>query len=142
MLVFSILQILGPRTIPRSRIRDAFPFCLHYISDEAKAPLEVVLSHIRKIVDAEATDEQLVERFAHGHEEPAFATLLRRHGPMVLGVSQGILRQLQDAEDVFQATFLLLARKAGSGSRKKLRPPWSDWPSDPNSPAKKPPFRG
>ena len=90
----------------------------------AKAPLDVVLSHIRKIVDAEATDEQLVERFAHGHEELAFATLLRRHGPMVLGVSQGILRQLEDAEDVFQATFLLLARKAGSIRKRESVASW------------------
>jgi RNA polymerase sigma factor (sigma-70 family) len=84
----------------------------------AKAPLEGVFHHIRKMVDAqtlaEATDEQLVERFARGHEEPAFAALLKRHGPMVLSVSQGILRQLEDAEDFFQATFLLLARKASS----------------------------
>src|SRR6266404_1516817 len=94
----------------------------------AKAPLDVVVRHIRKIVDVqalvEATDEQLVERFARGHEELAFATLLRRHGPMVLGVSQGILRQREDAEDVFQATFLLLARKAGSIRKRQSVASW------------------
>src|SRR5260370_14748126 len=94
----------------------------------AKAPLEDVVHHIRKMVDAqtlaEATDRQLVERFVRGHEELAFATLLRRHGPMVLGVSLGILRQLEDAEDVFQATFLLLARKAGSIRKRESVASW------------------
>ncbi len=94
----------------------------------AKAPLEGVFQHIRKMVDAqtlaEATDEQLVERFARGHEEPAFAALLRRHGPMVLSVSHGILRQLEDAEDVFQATFLLLARKASSIRKRAAVASW------------------
>jgi RNA polymerase sigma factor (sigma-70 family) len=94
----------------------------------AKAPLEDVVHHIRKMVDAqilaEATDRQLVDRFARGHEESAFTILLRRHGPMVLGVSQGILRQLQDAEDVFQATFLLLARKASSIRKRESVASW------------------
>src|SRR5262247_2753531 len=63
---------------------------------------------------AEASDAQLVEWFSAGREEAAFAALLRRHGPMVWGVSRRLLRREQDAEDVFQATFLLLARKAVS----------------------------
>ncbi len=83
-----------------------------------KTPLDGVVRHIRKIVDiqrlAEATDGQLVERFVRSHEESAFAILLRRHGPMVLGVSRGVLHHVEDAEDVFQATFFLLAKKAGS----------------------------
>jgi polysaccharide biosynthesis/export protein len=60
------------------------------------------------------TDGQLLELFIVYHEEEAFAALIRRHGPMVLGVCQRVLRHLQDAEDAFQATFLVLARKAPS----------------------------
>jgi RNA polymerase sigma factor (sigma-70 family) len=63
---------------------------------------------------SEASDGHLLEYFLAGREERAFAALMRRHGPMVLGVSRRVLRQVQDAEDVSQATFLLLARKAAS----------------------------
>ena len=63
------------------------------------------------------TDRQLVERFAARRDpiaEVAFAALVRRHGPMVLRVCRKILRDHHDAQDAFQATFLILARKAGS----------------------------
>ncbi len=63
------------------------------------------------------TDRQLVERFtARGdpNAEVAFAALVRRHGAMVLRVCRNILRDHHDAEDALQATFLILARKAGS----------------------------
>lgn len=58
-------------------------------------------------------DAQLLERFVAGRDEAAFAALVNRHGPMVLAVCRGILRDEHDAEDAFQATFLILARKAG-----------------------------
>jgi RNA polymerase sigma factor (sigma-70 family) len=60
------------------------------------------------------SDRQLLERFLSTHDDVAFEALLHRHGPMVLGVCQRVLDHVQDAEDAFQATFLILARKASS----------------------------
>src|SRR5262245_32415259 len=94
----------------------------------AKPPLSQVLGQLRKIADQQrqqdATDGQLLEAFAARQEEPAFAALLRRHGAMVLSVCQRILGQEQEAEDVFQATFLLLARKASSIRKRESVGPW------------------
>src|SRR5437868_13886699 len=61
-----------------------------------------------------ACDAQLLARFTAGHDPNAFADLVARHGPMVLSVCRGILRNWHDAEDAFQATFLVLAKKAAS----------------------------
>jgi RNA polymerase sigma factor (sigma-70 family) len=64
------------------------------------------------------SDEQLLHAFTARRDEVAFATLVRRHGPMVLGVCRRVLGQQQDAEDAFQAVFLLLAQSA-AGLRNK-----------------------
>jgi RNA polymerase sigma factor (sigma-70 family) len=73
---------------------------------------------------ADGTDAQLLERFAHRKDAAAFAALLRRHGPMVLGVCRRVLHNVHDAEDAFQATFLVLARKAGALDRPELLANW------------------
>ncbi|SIO28280.1 RNA polymerase sigma factor, sigma-70 family [Singulisphaera sp. GP187] len=59
-------------------------------------------------------DGQLLERFLDHRDESAFATLVERHGPMVLDTCQAVLKDRHDAEDAFQAAFLILVRKAGS----------------------------
>src|SRR5579872_7500273 len=80
--------------------------------------MRAVLRHLRAAaLSAEGggpTDGQLLEAFVARREEAAFEALVRRHGPMVLGVCRRALRNEHDAEDAFQATFLVLVRKAPS----------------------------
>ncbi len=62
---------------------------------------------------AETSDRELLDRFHRLRDQTAFEALLRRHGPMVLGVCRRVLFHVHDAEDAFQATFMILVRKAG-----------------------------
>ena len=64
--------------------------------------------------NADAPDGELLGRFVARLDETAFETLLHRHGPMVLRVARRTLKGTTEADDVFQATFLLLARKAAT----------------------------
>ena len=73
------------------------------------------------------SDEQLLERFVSQQGETAelvFGALVQRHGPMVLAVCRGVLRNQHDADDAFQATFLVLARKAPSLRTPGRLGPW------------------
>src|SRR5690242_6296423 len=70
------------------------------------------------------TEGQLLDRFASGRDETAFVALVERHGPMVLGVCRRFLRDPNDVDDAFQATFLVLVRKAGTLRRKELLGNW------------------
>jgi RNA polymerase sigma factor (sigma-70 family) len=87
-----------------------------------------LLERLRGVLPRPATGElsdgQLLERYLAGREEAAFALLLRRHGPMVLGVCRRVLRQEQDAEDAFQATFLVLVRRAEAIRPRERVGPW------------------
>ena len=82
----------------------------------ASTPLSPVLRYIRKIVDlpasAQLTDSQLLDRFVRHRNEAAFSALVERHGPMVMGICRRLLCNSHDAEDAFQATFLVLVRRA------------------------------
>jgi RNA polymerase sigma factor (sigma-70 family) len=84
--------------------------------------------YLRKIVlpqdDGGMTNGQLLECFLAQRDEAAFAALMRRHGPMVFGVCRRVLRNAHDAEDAFQATFLVLVRKARSIGRPELLGNW------------------
>ncbi|WP_406693503.1 sigma-70 family RNA polymerase sigma factor [Singulisphaera sp. Ch08] len=81
-----------------------------------------VMQHVRTVLNSGAaggaSDAQLLERFQSQYGKPeaeiAFAVLVARHGPMVLGVCRRVLREPNDVADAFQATFLVLVRKAGS----------------------------
>ena len=70
------------------------------------------------------SDAELLQAFINRRDEAAFEALIGRHGPMVLGVVRRILQHTQDAEDAFQATFLVLVRKADSIVPRALVGPW------------------
>src|SRR5579864_6377934 len=84
----------------------------------ATAQMDTVIRHLRRAVlrqdAASRTDGQLLGSFIDQKDEAAFEALVRRHGPMIFGVCRRVVGNHHDAEDAFQATFLVLARKASS----------------------------
>jgi RNA polymerase sigma factor (sigma-70 family) len=94
----------------------------------AMAPLSRVIGLLRSAAllkeGADLPDVGLLEAFLARRDEAAFEALVRRHGPMVLGVCRRVLRDRHDAEDAFQATFLVLIRKAAAIGRRELLANW------------------
>src|SRR5262245_43706238 len=82
------------------------------------APPGTLLCYLRHVAGTQSIrtlpDAELLRRFALHREEAAFTALMQRHGRLVWGVCRHILHREQDAEDAFQATFLVLARRAAA----------------------------
>ncbi len=88
-----------------------------------------LVGHLRRIAAntagaAARADDELVAAFLACRDEEAFAALVRRHGPMVLGVCRRLLDSPADADDAFQATFVVLARRAATIARRELLGNW------------------
>src|SRR5580698_6007339 len=96
--------------------------------DMATTQMNEVIQHLHRTMllrdGAGPTDGQLLEDYLSHHAEDALAALVRRHGPMVWGVCCRVLCNHHDAEDAFQATFLVLIRKAASIASKELLANW------------------
>jgi RNA polymerase sigma factor (sigma-70 family) len=94
----------------------------------AMSPMSEVLLHLRSTVlprdGAGRTDGQLLEDFIGRRDEAALTALVRQHGPMVWGVCRRTLPNYHDAEDAFQATFLVLVRKAAAVVPRELVANW------------------
>jgi len=94
-------------------------------SDVAHPVIRILnASEAAERAQADRSDGQLLDRFVRHRDNEAFAAVVRRHGPMVLAVCRRVLRDHADADDAFQAAFLVLARKAGSLRARGLLGAW------------------
>src|SRR5437773_4416158 len=101
----------------------AAPGALIGVGEDGGTMATALLESVRRVFDgvrqqAAGGDAALLDRYLGCRDEDAFGVIVHRHGPMVLGVCRRVLRDVHAAEDAFQATFLVLAKKAGS-----VRPP-------------------
>jgi RNA polymerase sigma factor (sigma-70 family) len=94
----------------------------------ANAPLAGVLRHIHHLAAARGaaglSDAQLLDRFVATQDEAAFTALVQRHSGLIMGMCRRVLQHAQDAEDAFQAAFLVLAKKAASIRNKQSVSTW------------------
>jgi RNA polymerase sigma factor (sigma-70 family) len=94
----------------------------------ANSAANQVIQHFRRLAlvrdGAKQTDGQLLGYFIEQRNEAAFEALVRRHGPMVMGICRRVLHSQHDAEDAFQATFLVLFRKAASVMPREMVANW------------------
>ncbi len=94
----------------------------------ANTPPATILNYLRQVLGATAaggvSDADLLRRFAAEHDEAAFELLLWRHAAMVRHVCRQVLSNADDADDAFQATFLVFVRKAGSIGRREALGSW------------------
>src|SRR5262245_65454975 len=86
--------------------------------------LQLALSRLPTVRHNSRTDAQLITAVLQITDQDAFAELVRRHGPTVLGVCRRFLGATPDAEDAFQATFLVLVRRARSTDWRESLGPW------------------
>jgi DNA-directed RNA polymerase specialized sigma24 family protein len=94
----------------------------------AVGKLNRVVQHLRRMVGPGSapaeSDAALLSRFVRDRDETAFAALVERHGPLVLGVCRRLLTDPKQAEEAFQATFVVLAKQAGSVGRREVLASW------------------
>src|SRR5262245_2749641 len=94
----------------------------------AELPINPALQFVRGVAAAhdpgDDPDRSLLDRFVDHADEHAFQVLLRRHGPLVMSVCTRVLGNQSDAEDAFQATFMVFVRKANSLRAPESLAPW------------------
>jgi RNA polymerase sigma factor (sigma-70 family) len=94
------------------------------MSDPTGATLKRLGQAVWRAASGDRSDRELLEHFLARRDDAAFGVLVQRHGPMVLGVCRRVVGNHHDAEDAFQATFLVLARKASVIARRDLLAGW------------------